>query len=97
MVVKANLVHCARKCARQLSGNILKIRRRHDMVTVEDITSFMPRHLRGDSCRHTHINHIPDCGPPEVMPQHAKATSLHTRGLPGSFKILDTLALVRAS
>jgi hypothetical protein len=97
MVVKVNFVHRARKCARQLAGNVLQIRRGHDVVAVEDHTGLMASDLHRDTLRHTHVDHIPDRSPPEVVPQYTTATSLHTRGSPDSFEIVDTLALVQAS
>jgi hypothetical protein len=62
MVVKVNLARDTRTYARELSGNILKIRRRNDMATVEDIKGLVPRHLPGYAFRHANVAHILDGG-----------------------------------
>jgi hypothetical protein len=90
--VKFQLIHCAQDCARQLSGNILEVCRSDNVVTVEDITSFMPSYLHRYALGNSYIHHISDRCPPEIMPQHPRTTSLQTSRLPCFFKISDSLA-----
>ena len=70
---------CARNCARELRGHVLKVGRAHDMVAVEHGPGPVPgdlhRHALGDPCNY----HVPDRGPPEVVAKPMRR-NLHLPG-----------------
>jgi hypothetical protein len=95
MSVKADFGYCARKCARQFPRHVLQISGADDVVAVEHIAGSMSCHRY--ALRNTLIDHVPHRGAPKIMAQHAGTTRFQTCSLPGSLKILDTLAFVPAS
>ena len=59
------MMWCARKCARQTPGDVLKVSRAHNVVTVEHRPGLVTCHLHGYPLRHTQVDHIPDRRAPE--------------------------------
>src|SRR5262245_21676395 len=61
---------CARKCARELQRDVLKVARRDDVIAIEDAAGLVagngPRHPFGN----TLIHHVPHRRPRKVALQH---------------------------
>ena len=61
--------NCARECAREPRGDVLQLGRAHDMVPIEHRACPVPGRLHRHALGHTCIHHVPDRGPPEVVPE----------------------------
>src|SRR5262245_49440860 len=85
---------CALNCARQPPGDVLKVRRAHDVVAVEHGARLVPRHGHRHPLWHPSIDHVAHGGAPEVMAEHPRMASRATSRLPSPPEVLDALAAV---
>jgi hypothetical protein len=57
----------------------------------------MAHDLHYHALRHSPVDHVPACGPAQVVPNHSRTTSYPTRLLPALAKRSDALSNVSAS